>query len=236
MSDENDNNLNDESLIDKSDLAELDKKDSARISLLNAMGILIGLVALMVFHNIYSIYHMATDDSIPQVMCPRSFDLDRPVILKTLDKADVVDIDNLLKSFALTFTTRLFPRTKEDAQPFFEYIANHTEGIFQKTYEARLAAIDKIRSSIEIGNYSKFYVADSQNLKIRKIDGKESWKIIFTGYLSKRKIGRMQKTQPTIEMTVRYIGAKKHNPEGLIVEGIMFKHIVDPISGEQIEL
>lgn len=232
---ENENNESG-SLIDKSELASLDAKDTARIKLLNLIGVLIGLIALMVVHDVYSIFKMATDESLPQVMCPRSFDLDRPVILKTLSKAAPKDMDNLIKGFALTFTNRMFPRTPEDAEPFFQYVANHTEGLFKKKYEARIKDIKKIKDSIAVGNYSKFHVANSQDIKIRKLSGGNSWVVILKGYLSKRKIGRMEKTQPTIEMTIRYVGAKKSNPEGFVVDSIMFKHIVDPISGEQIEL
>lgn len=228
---------NSESIIDKTELTSLDSKDTARIRLLNLMGVLLGLILLMIAHNGYSIFKMITDENIPLVLCPKAFDLDRPVILKTLDKAQPKDMDNLIKGFSLNFTNRLFPRTPEDAEPFFNYVINHTESMFRKKYEARIKEIKKIKDSIAIGNYSKFYFANSQDLKIRKITGRDdAWIVIMKGYLSKRKIGRMEKTQPTVELTIRYVGAKKSNPEGFIVESAVFKHIVDPISGEQIEL
>ena len=229
-------NGNEDNLIDKEALSGLDKKDKARISMLNLMGVLIGLVALMIAHNLYSIYTMATDNSIPLVMCPKSFYNDRPIVLKTLDKADKVDVDNMIKGFSLNFVMRLFPRTAEDAEPFYKYIANHTEGVLKKKYEARIDSIKKIKNSIEVGNYSKLYIADSQDIKIRKLANKNGWKVILKGYLHKRKIGRMEKTQPKIELDIKYVGATRENPEGFIVEDYVIRHIVDPISGEVIEL
>ena len=229
-------NGNEENLIDKEALSGLNAKDEARIKMLNLMGVLIGLVALMIFHNLYSIYSMATDNSIPLVMCPKSFDLDRPIVLKTLEKSDKVDVDNMIKGFSLAFVMRLFPRTPEDAEPFYQYIADHTEGILKKKYEARLDSIKKIKSSIEIGNFTKLYIADSQDIKIRKLSNEDGWKVIMKGYLHKRKIGRMEKTQPKIELDIRYVGATRENPEGFIVDKYVIRHIVDPISGEEVEL
>ena len=227
---------NENNIIDKEALSGLDAKDKARINLLNLIGVLIGLVALMFVHNIYSIYTMWTDESIPLVMCPKSFELDRPVVLKTLSEADKVDVDNMIKGFSLAFVTRLFPRTKEDAKPFFEYIANHTEGLLNKKYEARVDSIKKIENAIDIGNYIKLYIADSQDIKVRKISNSESWRVIMKAYLHKRKIGEMEKTQPKIELVVRYVGATVSNPEGFIVDDIKIRHIVDPIAGEILEL
>lgn len=228
----------DKEIIDSDELSELKVKDKEESNLAKVLGVLVGLVLVTIAHNFYSMYEMWTDDSVTFVQCPRQFDLDRPVIMKKMSEASALQQDNWIRSFSITFAMRLFPRATEDAKPFYEYIRNHTEGYIQKRYEARLSDIKKIESEIEIGSFRRFYIEDSNNIRIRKIDDKDSvrWKVIINGFLHTKKLAQIEKTQPRLELTIRAVKPTIYNPEGLIVENFELMQIKDPISGEEISL
>lgn len=223
--------------VTSDELKELQEKDNQEGKLAKALGLLVGLVILTIAHNFYSIYQMATDDSVVFVQCPRQFNLDRPVIMKKMEDASNLQLDNWIRSFAINFAMKLHPRTKEDAQPFFEYIKNHTQGYIQKKYEARLSDIEEIAKDISIGNKRKFYIKNSNNIQIRKIKGKNTqWKVVIQGYLHSKSLANLEKTQPRIEMVISPVKPTIYNPEGLLVENFEIIHIKDTISGEEVNL
>lgn len=237
MEDENKNKIPEEPLFEKEALQELSENSVEKKRLLDMAGIVLGLSFLMIIHNFYSIFKMMSDDSIPLVHCPRSFDMDRPVLLKRIYETKL-GADNMVRGFSINYVRSLFPRAVEDFEPFTNYVVDHSEGYIQKRYEARLKEKKVITGNIDTGIFSKFWIADSQKIQIRAVEGKEgSWKVIIFGYLHKRASGgNFEKLQPRIELIVKAIPATITNPEGLIVSDILIKQIKDPISGSEIEI
>lgn len=229
--------MSDDNKVISKELEELKEKDKQEGKLAKVLGILVGLVLLSIAHNFYSMYQMWTDDSVVFVQCPRQFNLDRPVIMKKMDDASNLQLDNWIRSFAINFAMKLHPRTAEDAEPFFEYIKNHTEGYRQKTYEARLSDIEEIEKEITIGNKRKLYIKNSNDIQIRKLPGEVArWKVVIYGYLHSTSQAQKEKTQPRIELTVRATKPTIYNPEGLVVEDFEIIQIKDVISGEEVNL
>jgi len=227
-----------EDIIDDKELSELKEKSDAEGKLITLIGAVIGLVLMMMLHNFYSIYDMVTDDSISFVKCPRSFELDRPVVLKRFEDSDTKVIDTWIKSFSTTYILNLFPRTAEDVEPFFNYIKNHSEGWTKKRFIARLESLKSIKKEVSTNNFSKFYFKDSSQIKIRKISsvGTIKWKIVLEGFLHKKQGTYSEKSQPKVEMIIRKIKPTITNPEGLIVEEIVSAHIIDPVSGDKVDV
>ena len=231
MSDEN------KEKVTSNELGELKEKDSQETKLAKALGILVGLVLLSIVHNFYSMFQMWTDDSVIFFQCPRQFTLDRPVIMKKMDESTNLHLDNWIRSFSINFVNKLHPRTADDAEIFFEYIKNHTEGYQQKIYEARISDIEDIQKQIRIGNYRKFYIKNSNEIQIRKIKGQNpKWKVVIFGFLHTRAQTGLEKTQPRVELTIRPVKPTIYNPEGLLVEDFQLIHIKDAISGEEVNL
>lgn len=233
----NKNNEEQEELVNQEDLVELLENDVEKQRLLTLSGVVLGLSVLMILHNFYSIIKMVTDDSIPLVNCPRTFELDKPVLLKSVYSSKI-SIDNHIRGFSISFVRSLFPRSVEDLEPFYNYVINHSDGYFKKRYEARLEDKKKIKDNIEVGIYSKFWIANSQKIQIRPLDGKTGqWKVIILGYLHKRLSGgEFEKLQPRIELVVKAVKPTITNPEGLIVDEFVMKQINDPISGSEVEI
>lgn len=225
----------DDKLLNPDDIKDLVDKESAKGGLTKMAGILVALVVAMMMHNAWSIYLMLFDDTIPLVQCPKEFDLDRPVILKRFDSMTKVDTDNWVKGFVINYVNKLYPRTAEDAKPFFEYIRDHSTGLMSRKYAARVSEIDSIKKEITSGSFVKFWVTNSESIKIRKVSEGE-WSVVVYGYLHKRSNGNLQKAQPRVELTVDSVGASRSNPEGLVVSEIRVVQISDPISGAEIEL
>lgn len=230
------NDDNDEKIIiDEQDISGLSENIHSQERLKRLSGILIGCLLLMIVHITYSLVKMYWNDSIPLVQCPTSFYLDKPTLLKKVSKPVIVD--NMIKSFSMTYLMSMYPRTKEDAKPFFEYVASHSDGFRKKRYEARVNDIEEVQKNIEMGRFAKFWIENSDKVLIRKIDGRNlAWKVAINGYLHKRSDGDFEKLQPRIELTVSAVEPTLDNPEGLIVEDIEGSQIKDPVSGNIIDL
>jgi hypothetical protein len=230
---QNDDNKN---LIDRSELGELDEKEAQRISLVKLIGVILGVLLLLIVHNFYSMIQMWTDDSVAFVQCPKNFDLDKPVILKKLETSDPLSVDNWISSFAIGYTMRLFPRAKQDAKIFYQWIIDHSDTDMRKKYEARMKEISKIEELIDSGSFSRFWLEDSQKIEIRKNSSSGDWIVIINGYLHRKKNVEVEKTQPKVELTISLTTPTIRNPEGLKVEKIRFIQITDPVAGNELDI
>jgi hypothetical protein len=171
-----------------------------------------------------------------EFVATKNFELDKPVILKKLDTSEPVSVDNWISSFALNYTMRLFPRAKQDAKPFYQWIIDHSETDMRKKYEARMKEIAKIEELIDSGSFSRFWVEDSQKIEIRKNTSSGNWIVIINGYLHRKKNVEVEKTQPKVELTISLARPTIKNPEGLQVEKIRFIQITDPVAGNELEI
>lgn len=221
--------------LNMEDVSGLTENLEAREKLYKLSAVLIGCLILMIIHIVYSTVKMYWDQTLPLVQCPTSFTLDKPTMLKKVKKPVIVD--NMIKSFAMTYVMSMYPRTKEDAKPFFEYVAKHSTGFRKKRYEARVSDIEDVIKNIEMGRFAKFWFSDSDKILIRKNDGVGlTWTVSVPGYLHKRSDGDFEKLQPRIELTVEAVEPTLDNAEGLVVTDVNGTQIKDPVSGNLIDL
>lgn len=238
MEDNGNNTENEQPIIDLGEIEDLKDRTQEKSKTIQLMGILLGLVLVTIVHNVYSIFIMYTDESIPLVLCPRNFQMDRPVLMKTMASVDDIAVDNWIRGFALTYVRARYPRTYEDVEPMFNYVATRSKGDIQRQFEARMDDIEKIASQIRGGIMVKFWIANSQSsVRIRKAAGTENqWVVSIDGYMHKRDGNKLEKTQPTIDLTIEKGKPILSNPEGLYVTDYTVRYITDPISGETMEL
>ena len=235
MDQENDKNK-DEELISSNELIELEENRTEQSRAMDLMGILLGILFFILIHNISSIYDMYTDESIPLVQCPRNFQNDRPVLMNTMATASDVAVDNWIRSFVVTYIRARYPRSFEDVEPMYNYVKTRSKGEEREKFESRIDSIKELANQVGFGTYIKFYFKDTQKIRIRKIESKiGAWIVSVDGYMHKRG-SRMEKTQPTINLTVEKGIPILSNPEGLYVTNYEVKYLTDPISGDEMEL
>lgn len=239
MSDDNKTNQEEQTapIVDLKEVEELAEKDSRERTLIISIGVCIGLVLVLIYHNARSMYDTWMDETIPFVQCPRDFQTDAPVVMKTIDQADILQVDNYIRSFVFRYIRSRYPRHVDDVEKFYRYIASRSKGYIKRDFEARLNDLKDVKQMIAADNYVKFYPESSQNVRIRKVAGQIGvWRVEVDGYMHKRKGRKRSKTQPTIQMTVVKGDHVRSNPEGLYVTDYEVKFIKDPVSQEEISL
>lgn len=224
-------------LIPKEELSELSEKSTEKNNLVVLLAVLIGLIIVLITHNFYSIIEMWTDKSLPLVMCPREFNQDRPVLMKKISDASPQMLDNWIRSFAINYVINRYPRTIDDVEDAYQYVKTRSQGIIQEDFDSRLSEIEDIKKKF-FDSYIKFYFKNSKShIKIRKVDGRENeWVVSIDGYMHKKSSFKIEKTQPTIYMTIIADKPTIYNPEGLYVINYEIKYVVDPIAGNVISL
>lgn len=225
------------------DLIERDKSSSA---LMKTSLVFVGVALFFSIHSIISIFHYVGDDTVPLVNCPRSFDLDAPVLMKSIAVENTQVQDRRIRGFIRRFITAQLPRTTADLDPFFEFIVTHSENRVKDHYQSFLNGKDEIANFIKSGFYIRFYPkytlaslssdprrTDDSGLRIRKSDKPNLYVIEQDGYLVKK----MDKIQERTNITLRYEvvvgGQTLHNPEGLYVSDANLEQITDFVSGNK---
>lgn len=197
-------------------------------------GIFIGLALGIAGHAVMSTYNMLTDRSVPVVVCPRNFDLDAPVLMKTIEDKGVQAQDRWIRGFMRRFITMQFPRSEQDVEPFFDYIVKHSKGNVQYKFKTLLKDKTDIADMVKNGYYYKFYPKDSLDLRIRTVQGNNNrWAVEIDGYLVKRMSVTQERFTPTLRYTVESGEPTIDNPEGLyVIEGEV-EQITDYVSGRK---
>lgn len=197
--------------------------------------IFIACFLVLTFHAVYSIYDFAVDDSIPLVVCPRSFDLDAPVIMNTINDHNSVYIqDRWIKGFVRRFVRSNYPRTAEDAEPLFTYARDRSFGPVRDKFQAYLNDISEIREKIGSGNIIRFHPTNSSEVRIRRNgDISNQWTVEIDGYLTKDLNGREERTVRTLRYIIESAPATRSNPDGLYVVEANMEYIVDYVSGKK---
>ncbi len=194
----------------------------------------IGLFLVIAFHALFTIYRMLGDNSIPVVVCPRTYDLDAPVVMDTIDRTGITAQDRWMRGFMRRFITSQFPRTGAEVEPFFQYVVNHSEGAVQYKFEAYLNDAKKIAELVEYGTYYRFYPKDSKDMRIRKVDGTDNeWVVEIDGFLVRKMGPYQERFTPTLRYTVRAGPATLQNPEGLYVIEDSSEQVIDYVSGKK---
>ena len=212
------------------DFKELDERDKARSLAINTLSLFIGLSALILFHALYSMYDFATDDSVPLVVCPRSFELDAPVLMEKIGEETLTQ-DRWLRGFVRRFVTYQFPRTEDDAPKFYEYVKNHSVGAVHQKYLAYVKDIDSIKALIGDGYFYKFHPKNSQDIAIRKPNEDMEWIVEIDGWIVARYGMEIERFAKTLRYRIKFGKPTITIPEGLYVAESSVDEILDYVSG-----
>lgn len=223
--------------IDFSQTEDLVKFGSEKSKLLIIVALFIGLSCALTVHALYSIFTHWTDKSIPLVICPKSFDLDAPVLMTPVNQSDSVFVqDRWIRGFVRRVVLNSYPRTAEDMPRFFQNMKDMSEGSVARKYESFLNDIERIQTLIRGGNRIRFYVKNSNDMKIRPTEGrKDQWVVEIDGYLIKDIGGIQQRSTPTLRYTIETRPATRTNPSGLVVVDANMEQIADYVSGRLIQ-
>lgn len=236
MVDNNGNNKNKEKDgVDNSQVSGLVEQKTELSFLMGAIILFIASSLAIIGYSGYSIFNMLTDESIPLTVCPRSYDLDAPVILETINETNsLVAQDRWIRGFVRRYLTNLYPRTAKDVSKFYGYIRDHSDGDLYYKYEAYAANSKEIENMIDAGYSLKFYPKGMDQILIRTEEGsKSSWRVDVDGYLVKSITKLVERTTPTIKLTIKAVPPTQKNPEGLVVTTLDVETIIDYVSGRK---
>lgn len=230
--DEMNNNKRESSSDDA--LKQIAKREVLTAGLRNLAGIFIGLSLVILAHALYTTYQMLTDRTVPVVVCPRTFDLDAPVLMKTIDAKGLTAQDRWIRGFVRRFVTHQFPRTVEDTKPFFEYVEKHSKGSINYKYRSLLKDITDIQDMVKNGFFYRFYPSSNSDLRIRTVQGTTNqWIVEIDGYLVKKLSITQERYTPTLRYTIESGQPTIDNPEGLYVIDGDIEQITDYVSGRK---
>lgn len=229
-----DNNNEKDSLFNTSEVKDLAERDVLTSRMKTGLAVIIALFLVIVAHTALSIISMLSDRSVPVVVCPRPSDLDAPVLMKTLDQESLVVQDRWIRGFTRRFVMSLFPRTPQDVKPFYTYVVNHSEGATKRKFQGYVKDSEEIASLVRSFNFYKFYPKNSQDVRIRTVQGYSNrWVVEVDGYLVKRMNVTQERFTPTLRFTVEAQKATIDNPEGLYVIEFENEQITDYVSGRK---
>ena len=221
----------------ESTFKKLAEKENLSEKVVFLSGLSIGLFLIIAFHALWTILRMLGDNSIPLVVCPRTYDLDAPVVMETIDRSSVQSQDRWMRGFMRRFITSQFPRTEQDVEPFFQYIVDHSEGGIQAKFESYVNDSKKIADMVRSGTFYRFYPKDSKDLRIRKMDGQENtWIVEIDGWLVRKMGAYQERFTPTLRYIVQAGKATLSNPEGLYVIDGNMEEFSDYVSGKKEQL
>lgn len=222
----------------KSQTQDFDEHEIERNGVLSWLILFAALSIALIFHSSYSLYKMITDESIPLVVCPRTYDLDRPVIMSTLEATNQVYVqDRWLRGFVRTYIQSLFPRTENDAETFYAYIRDHSSGQVEYKYQSYIDSLTEIKSRIKSGQLIKFYPKTGDGVRIRPTQAtgvQTEWAVEVDGYYNRGYENNSERKLPTIRLTVSAAKPTQKNPEGLVVSVLKIDDtIADLMSGRK---
>lgn len=225
---------NKENLPQEDALGQIAKREILSGQLKTLAGLFIGLSLVIIAHAVITTYKMLSDRSVPVVVCPRSFDLDAPVLMKTIDVKGLKNQDRWIRGFMRRFITMQFPRNKEDVKSFMEYVVNHSTGDINYKYQTLLKDVGDISDMVKNGFYYRFYPKSENDMRIRTVQGKNNqWIVEIDGYLIKKMSVTQERYTPTLRYTVEAGSPTIDNPEGLyVIEGDV-EQITDYVSGRK---
>lgn len=222
---------------DKEQIKDLAEQEVLSTKLVILFTIFVSLSIGIIAHAGYSVYAMLADKTIPVVVCPVEYNLDAPVVMKTIDKSSAKVTDRWIRGFMRRFITYQFPRKGVEAKPFFTYLANHSKDHVQLKYQELVDEIKQITDFIEGGFYYRFYPTDSKQMRISKNESsKNLWTVEIDGFLIKKMGNKEERYNPTLKYVVESGESNIDNPEGLYVIDANLEQITDYVSGNKTSL
>jgi hypothetical protein len=188
-------------------------------------------------HSAYTIVKYLTDRSVPLVVCPRSYNLDAPILLQPVRTADAFVRDRWIRAFMRRFITSSFPRVSKDIRPFWEYVASHSTGTVMRKYRKMLNEEREIAVSVDAGYHYSFYPkSDTSAFRIRPSGPPNEWTVEVDGFMVKRLGIVQERYSPTLRYKVSAVTPDMDNPEGLVVTDGSIEQITDYVTGSKEKL
>nr|BFD64832.1 hypothetical protein BdHM001_35130 [Bdellovibrio sp. HM001] len=180
-----------------------------------------------------SIGNKLQDETIPVVICPKTYNLDSPVLLPVVRSGSIAEKDRYVKGFIRKLVINQFPRNAEDAKEFYTYVANRSKGSFGNLYK-KLSKNDKAAANlISSGFYLSFYPKDSQSIRVRATSAGSQWRVEIDGYMVKKMAEDEVRKVVTLQYTVESGDVTISNPEGLYVTDSNTEEYKDFISEQK---
>jgi len=173
------------------------------------------------------------DMTIPLVVCPKAFDVDSPVLMKTVSDSTPAQKDKWMRGFIRRFVNSQFPRTEGDANESLQYIVDHSTGSTRRQFSGYLQELTSYKNLVRTGYYYSFYPDNSLNLSIRATSSRGEWTIEIPGFLIRSASVKEERSVVTLRYTVEVGDHTSANPEGLYVTSSNMRELADPISGRE---
>lgn len=220
-------------MIEQDELNPLLEKQAANNWLNIILGIFLAIAAFLSVTTFLDIVRIANDKTIPLVVCPRTFDLDRPVLMKTITSAPAKVKDAYIKGFVRKLVQSQFPRTADDAEQALKFLVSHSEGALASKFSGFLKNIELFKELIQSGYFYEFYPENSLDVRIRSTGRSGEWAVEVDGHMTKH-VDKMElRTTPTLRYVIRTGDHTLTNPEGLyVVDGNLLDYI-DYVSGRK---
>lgn len=209
---------------------EIAEKEMLSSEVRTLAGIFIGLALVIILHAVWTMVAMLTDRSIPVVICPRTYELDAPVLMKTVGTDTLKSQDRWIRGFVRRYIQAQFPRTVADVKPSFSYVKNHSKGMVRRRYQALLNDSEEISRIVLMGMKYRFYPAGRESVRIRP-ENKDRWVVEVDGYLVKDMVAAQERETPTLRYIIEAGVPTIDNPEGLYVVETDVEKITDYVSG-----
>lgn len=220
-------------MFEKDELGPLIEKEAASNWLNILAGTFLAIAAFLSINCFLDIVHILNDESIPMVVCPKTFELDSPVLMKTISLASPEAKDKWIKGFIRRFINAEFPRSIEESKTSLKYVVDHSKGAIRSQFEGYLDKVEDFNNLMLQGFYFSFYPNNSLDVRIRASGSKGEWVVEVDGFLIRQVGNKEERSTPTLRYVVRVGDHTMDNPEGLYVVDGNVSDIADYVSGRK---
>ena len=220
-------------MIEQDELKPLVEKEAATNWLSIVAGAFLAIATFVSISSIIGIISISQDETIPLVICPSVYEIDSPVLMKTISAAKPEMKDKWIKGFVRRVLQAQFPRTSQDAETHVTYIMNHSKGDVRRLYEGYFEEIDAFKTLIDQGYYYAFYPNNTLEVRIRSTGNGGEWAVEVDGFMVRTAGSKEERTTPTLNYVIKTGEHTLKNPEGLYVVESNIIEIADYVSGRR---
>lgn len=214
-------------------LKEIIKEETAYEKFLRIEKIYIGIVLGLCLFFIVRGIHLRNDDSITVYKCPDSYLQDFTIKLKKTSDFNQSDLEDEIRSFMRKYIMALYPKNKNEAVVFFDFIVRHTSNDKIKSeYRAYQEDIEGIADNLEKGQITEFFPKNSSQYQISKVGSELKWIFQIEGYLNNRQ-SLLKDDRGVVTLRFEIVAKEatsKGSYNGLYVEEYEILHMEDVIS------
>jgi hypothetical protein len=220
-------------VIEQDELKPLVEKEAATNWLSIVSGAFLAIATFVSISSILSIIEISQDDTIPLVVCPEVYDIDSPVLMKTVSSSSPEMKDKWIKGFVRRFLQAQFPRSSQDAEAHVDYVLNHSKGNVKSVYKGYMDQIVDFKGLIDQGFYYAFYPNNTLDVRIRSTGNGGEWAVEIDGFMVRTAGSKEERTTPTLNYVIKTGDHTMKNPEGLYVTESNIIEIADYVSGRR---